>query len=181
MIFSRFSGGVLLGILGGCMPPGSPNPDPITDQKMSSRYSHPFSDQTSKIHTRFQTWTLGRNYVMITYIRAQTKNFFKCISNWHISISFLFIWNWNDNYVHTGSRNSFENPTRFHTPGQSLYPFSDPSGAKTLPFGEAHTNMAWYIKEFPTPPPSPPPPPPGRFHSLFHALVWYWLFDSYFF
>ena len=28
-------GGVLLGILGGGMPPGSPNPDPISDQKMS--------------------------------------------------------------------------------------------------------------------------------------------------
>ena len=28
-------GGVLLGILGGDVPPGSPNPDPISDQKMS--------------------------------------------------------------------------------------------------------------------------------------------------
>ena len=26
--------GVLLGILGGGVPPGSPNPDPISDQKM---------------------------------------------------------------------------------------------------------------------------------------------------
>ena len=25
----------------------------------------PFSDQTSKIHTCFQTWPLGRNYVVI--------------------------------------------------------------------------------------------------------------------
>ena len=25
-----------------------------------------FSDQTSKIHTRFQIWPLGRNYVIIT-------------------------------------------------------------------------------------------------------------------
>ena len=31
---------------------------------------HPFSDQTS-----FQTWPLGRNYVIITKIRAQTKKF----------------------------------------------------------------------------------------------------------
>ena len=29
-------GGVLLGIFGGGVPPGSPNPDPISDQKMSS-------------------------------------------------------------------------------------------------------------------------------------------------
>ena len=28
------------------MPPGSPNPDPISDQKMS--FSHPFSDLASK-------------------------------------------------------------------------------------------------------------------------------------
>ena len=27
--------GVILGILGGGVPPGSPNPDPISDQKMS--------------------------------------------------------------------------------------------------------------------------------------------------
>ena len=33
-------------------------------------------------------------------VRAETKKFSKCISNSHISISFLFIWNWNDKYVH---------------------------------------------------------------------------------
>ena len=38
--------GVLLGILGGGVPPGSPNPDPISDQKMS--FSHPFWDLVSK-------------------------------------------------------------------------------------------------------------------------------------
>ena len=31
----------------------------------SSRVGTPFSDHTSKIHTRFQTWPLGRNYVII--------------------------------------------------------------------------------------------------------------------
>ena len=35
-------------------------------------------------------------------IRAQTKKkFVKCISNSRISISFLFIWNWKDKFVHT--------------------------------------------------------------------------------
>ena len=29
-------------------------------------FPHPFSDPTSKIHTRFQTCPLGRNYVSIT-------------------------------------------------------------------------------------------------------------------
>ena len=35
--------GVLPGILGGSVPPGSPNPDPISDEKMSY-FLHPFSD-----------------------------------------------------------------------------------------------------------------------------------------
>ena len=29
-------------------------------------FARPFSDQTSKMHTRFQTWLLGGNYVIIT-------------------------------------------------------------------------------------------------------------------
>ena len=57
--------GVLLGILGGVVPPGSPNPDPISDQK-KCHFPHSFTDQTYKFHTRFQTWPLGRNYVIIT-------------------------------------------------------------------------------------------------------------------
>ena len=36
-------GGVLLGVLGGVVPPGSPDPDPISDQK------------NVLFHTRFQT------------------------------------------------------------------------------------------------------------------------------
>ena len=56
-------GGVFLGICGR-EPPGSPNPDPISDQKIVIS------------HTRFQSWPLksrpifrpgvGRNYVIIT-------------------------------------------------------------------------------------------------------------------
>ena len=34
-MFNPFPGGVLLGIPDGGVPPGSPNPDPIADQKMS--------------------------------------------------------------------------------------------------------------------------------------------------
>ena len=42
----RKSGGVLLGILGGGEPPGSPNPDPISDKK--NAIPDPLSDQTLK-------------------------------------------------------------------------------------------------------------------------------------
>ena len=35
-VAGQLGGGVLLGILGGgVVPPGSPNPDPVSDQKMS--------------------------------------------------------------------------------------------------------------------------------------------------
>ena len=61
----------------------------------------PFSDQTSKSHTRFQTWFLGRNYVIIIRLAAQTQKLFKSISNSQISLSFLLIWNWNNKNVHT--------------------------------------------------------------------------------
>ena len=43
-------GGLFLGILGGCVPPGSSN------QTKKCHFPHPFSDQTSKIHTRFHNW-----------------------------------------------------------------------------------------------------------------------------
>ena len=38
--------GALLGVLGGGVPPGSPNPDPISDEKML--FSHLFSDLAFK-------------------------------------------------------------------------------------------------------------------------------------
>ena len=34
-------------------------------QTKKCTFPHPFSDQTSKIHTRFQTWPLGRNFVIV--------------------------------------------------------------------------------------------------------------------
>ena len=35
-------------------------------QTRKCHFPHPLSDQTNKIHTRFQTWPFGRNYVIIT-------------------------------------------------------------------------------------------------------------------
>ena len=113
-------------------------------QTKKCHFPHPFSDQISKIHTNFQTWSIlacsklsdswgdfpvsshfifvfalcqfsGPNYLGASnklglirqkwchhyQIRVQTKKLVKCISNSHISISFLFIWNWNDKFVYT--------------------------------------------------------------------------------
>ena len=54
------------------VPPSSPNPDSISDQKC--HFPHRFLDMSVKFHTRFQTWPLGRNHVILTKIREQTKN-----------------------------------------------------------------------------------------------------------
>ena len=59
--FITGSGGPLV-ILGGGVPPSSPNPDPISDPK-KFHFPHPF-----------QTWPLGRNDVIITHIGVPTKN-----------------------------------------------------------------------------------------------------------
>ena len=50
----------ILVILGGGLSAGSPNPDPISDQKCNS--SHPFLDLAS-IHTHSQTWSLRNNVI----------------------------------------------------------------------------------------------------------------------
>ena len=63
-LFRQGGGGVLLGILGGGVLPVLQILTWFQTKKCI--FPHPFSDQTSKIHTRFQTWPLGRNYVIIT-------------------------------------------------------------------------------------------------------------------
>ena len=54
--------------------PESPSPDSISDQNMP--FSQPFSDQASKIHTRFQTWPGQLHYVHLfhtIYIKLTKK------------------------------------------------------------------------------------------------------------
>ena len=71
MVRTRRGGGVLLAILGGVVPPGSSNHDPISGQNKS--FPIPLlRTRPLKSNTRFQTKPLGRNYVFITKIRAQT-------------------------------------------------------------------------------------------------------------
>ena len=56
-------------------------------QTKKCHFPHPFSDQTSKIHTRFQTWPLGRNYVIIPRLQCKQKNY----SNPFRILIFLFL------------------------------------------------------------------------------------------
>ena len=72
--------GLLLGILGGGVPLSSPNPDPIPDQK------------TVIFHTLFRP----RLFLLTLHalrLERQQKGFLKSISNSHITLSSLFIWN----------------------------------------------------------------------------------------
>ena len=121
-----YSPGVLLGILGGGMPLV-----PTLFQTKKCHFLHPFSDLTSKIHTSFQTLSSGRNYFIITQIRAQAKNFFKCISNLHISI---FSYSFGIETINTfiRSRSSLENYTRFQTKWAKCIPVFRPKGPKTI-------------------------------------------------
>ena len=111
--------------------------------------SNPFSDQTSTIYTHFQTWPLGRNYIIITM--TQTKQFFNpfriCIV---LFLSYSFGIETINTFIHFHS--SLENHTRPEQNRQSVYLFSDQNGSKTLTDEAAHTYTA-YIKQFPPPPP----------------------------
>ena len=58
---------------------------------------------------------------MLSLLRLERKQKnIQAISNSHISLSFLLIWNWNDKYVHT-LRSSLENHIRFQTKMGKVY------------------------------------------------------------
>ena len=90
---------LLLGILGGGVTSGSPNPD---------------RPKNGIFHTRFQTWPLDRSYVIITEIRAQTKN---SSNAFRIRIflfrSYLFGIETTTTFIR--SRSFLKNHTRFQT------------------------------------------------------------------
>ena len=82
----------------------------------------------------------------------------------HFEFAYFYFSYW---FIH--SRSSLEN----HTPildqnGQSVYRFSDQNGPQTIPFGVAHTYMA-YIREYLAPPP-PPSPTPNGFININHFI-----------
>ena len=140
------AGGVFLGICGR-EPPGSPNPDPISDQKIVIS------------HTRFQTWPLksrhifgpgvGRNYVIISWFRMPTKIFLKI----HFEFAYYsFFLIYLELKRQTRSCTPVENHTRIQTKTGKVYtPVSDQNGAKTIPFKAAYTYKE-NVRENPSPP-----------------------------
>ena len=117
--------GVLLGIRGGGVPPGSPNPDPISDKKHAI------------FHTRFQTWLIkfipvfrldiyvykGLNYATTALVRTPTTDLLKLSSN---DLFWLFLFrSYSFEFEKTNmfirSRGSLENHTRFQTIMVKIY------------------------------------------------------------
>ena len=88
-------------------------------QTKKCNFPHPFLDQTSKIHTRFQTCPLGRNYVIITY-RLERKQ--KNASNSFRIRRFLFLFGIEtiNTFIHSCS--SLKNHTWFQTKMGKVYP-----------------------------------------------------------
>ena len=64
--------GVLLGISGGSVPPGSPNPDPISAQNIMCHVPYLFSDLASKIHTRSDLASKIHTRSDLTYMFTKT-------------------------------------------------------------------------------------------------------------
>ena len=63
-------------------------------------------------------------------LKRQQDDFFKSFWSLHITLSFLFIWSWNDKYVHTIPQFPRKPYTIPDQNGQTLYPFSNRNGTK---------------------------------------------------
>ena len=113
-------------------------------------FLHPFSDQTSKIHTCFQTWPLSRNYFTITRLEGKQKissNPFRIRIFLFLSYSFGIR---NNKYLHT-LRSSLENHTRFQTRmGKVSTRFQTKTAQKPYPMGR---HILTYVTEGSIPPP----------------------------
>ena len=130
--------GVLLGILGRDVPPGSPNPDLISDQKMS------FS--TTVFRSGLQA------EIMSSLLRLERKQ--KNSSNpFRIRIFLFRSYSFGIETISTFIyfRSSLEKSYPIlDQNGKSVYPLSDQNSAKTPPFGATHTYIA-YIRKYPPP------------------------------
>ena len=108
-------------------------PHPFSDH-LDLQNPYPFSDLAfrRKLCYYYLDWRANKQILQIH---------FELLKYSHILLSFLLIWNWNDKYVHI----LLQFPRKPHPipvqNGQSVYPFSDQNGAKTLPEGAAHIDL----------------------------------------
>ena len=128
------------------MPPGSPIQTRF-QTKTECNSPRPFSDQTSKIHTRFQTWQkLCYHYLDL---RAQTKKFIKSISISHfLFLSYSFGFETINTFVN--SRSFPQKHTRFQTKLGNCITVFRPKRRKT-PTRWGDTYLYGLYKGVPTP------------------------------
>ena len=135
------------------MPPGSPTClNPISDQKL---FPHPFSDLASKIHTFYQTrrsqklcyhYLLSSNCKYLQYLRLerqQKKDPFRIRILLFLSYSFEI----ETTNTFMPSRIPSKTIPEFRPKWAKSILLSGLHGAKTIPFGVAHTHKA-NIREY---------------------------------
>ena len=175
MLTRQIGRGVLLGITGGDVPPGSPNPYPISDHKMSF-FAFVFRPGLQEIISSLIILEQGqKRFLKIRSPRPLYQNEVKCSA---FDMTMILHSHANKTHFHQngcalgltlkvrvfGTRkwpietmnafiHSHEFPRELYQipdpNGQILFPFSDQHGAKTLPFGAAYTFMAYIRKNSP--------------------------------
>ena len=90
-------------------------------------------------------WPLGRNYVIITWTRAQTK--INSSNAFQIRIFLFRSYSFGIERITSFIRYCIPTKTVPDSRPKLAYPFSDQTGPKTIPFRVAHTYMA-YIREY---------------------------------
>ena len=109
-----------------------------------------FHSKNVIFHTCFQTWSLKSIPVFRPGLRVQIKKFFKCISNLHISHSFLFIWNKFETintFICSHSSQSKTKPV-YRPKWTKCIPVFRPKRHKNHTLWVAHTYIA-YLREYP--------------------------------
>ena len=155
----------------GGVPPGSPNPDPISDQKFAATDFRgqvckwvPFSDL--EVVTKHNIQSCLQRQIMSFFLprlACQQKDFLKIHFKFAYNLLFLLHSFWSAFIQYCSP---LENHIWFHTKMGKIYTcFETKTAQKT------HTYMA-YITEYPPPPPQVTPLALSYQMTLAHALKW---------
>ena len=157
-------GGVLLGIFGGVCRPHLQIQTQFHTKKCD--FPHPFSDQASKIHTRFKTWPCTWLSIISKFSWNDIFYLFSFLSHQLLALV-------------AGKKNKFkschecspDNHTQFQTKMFKIYTrLQTKTAQKPYPLGAAHTYIP-YIGEY------PPPRACNAEHTSWRRFVnflWYW-------